>query len=281
MILAVIVTYNPDIFVLKQNIEALHSQVDKILICDNASDNTTAIADLVSEFDKVKIKKNKKNRGLPYNYNLALRYCTKKGYDWLLTMDQDTIVPSDMIEKYSSLFDDEDVAIISPRFRDDNTGQFDDDDNLDSGVTEIKQCISSASLNRVSVMDKLGGFDERMFIDYVDYDYCRRVVDFGQKIVRVNDCVISHRVGNSQIVTILGRKVIAYNHSPSRKYYYFRNRVYFAKKHHVTPLNDPTYYKSMLRNFVVLFYEENKSDKIRNALKGMFIGLFRMPVGRF
>ena len=96
------------------NIEILYSQVQYILIYDNASENINSLSTLISEFPNITLFKNTTNEGLPINYNRACKFCLENGYEWLLTMDQDTIVPPDLILNFSKVFNDSQVAIIAP-----------------------------------------------------------------------------------------------------------------------------------------------------------------------
>lgn len=273
-VLAVIVTYNPDINTLHNNLDALTPQVNHIIIYDNASDNKNDICDIVSKYDNLSIIYNSNNEGLPINYNRGLSYCIEKGYDWLLTMDQDTVVPKNLISNYKKVYDNNKVAIISPVLVDINIQTEDDvKRNLPhEEFSDIKYCISSASLNRVSILSELGGFDEKLFIDQVDFDYCRNVTNHGYTILRSNLSFISHQIGNGKIINLFGKKEVAYNHSPIRKYYFFRNRVYFARKYHITLFNEPVYYRNLLKHFIVLFYEKNKLIKIKQSIKGLLDG---------
>ena len=275
-ILAVIVTYNPDIDVLKKNIEALSHQTSEVVIYDNRSVNVDAIREISEKYETVKLVLNYDNLGLPVNYNKAIDICIEKGYEWLLTMDQDTIIPEDTIKKYSVFFKDERVAIISPVIRDIKIQT--KEEAITAVMTgemscEIEECISSAACNRVSVLKKLGGFDEKLFIDQVDFDYCRNVILHGYKIIRVNNCVVNHQIGDSHIVNVLGRKVVISNHTPIRKYYIFRNKVYFARKYHISVFDQPSYFLTMSKQFIILFKEKESVKKVKLACKGILDGL--------
>lgn len=270
-VLAVIITYNPSLPVLRRNIEILYSQVQYILIYDNASENINSLSTLISEFPNITLFKNTTNEGLPINYNRAGKFCLENRYEWLLTMDQDTIVPPDLILNFSKVFNDSQVAIIAPVMIDINYQKESEvlDTLPDEAFTEVKSCISSAALNRVSILKELGGFDEKLFIDQVDFDYCRNVIEHGYKILRCNATCIAHQIGNSKTVKFLWKDMVSFNHPPFRKYYFFRNRVYYARKYHITILNDPVYYRNLLKHFLVLFYEDKRVEKIKQAIRGL------------
>lgn len=275
-ILAVVITYNPDLEVLYSNISALSRQINHIVIYDNASTNADDVCKIARQFENVEVVANEQNDGLPINYNRGLRLCISQGYEWLLTMDQDTVVPDNLIEEYGAAFGMADVAIISPVIQDRKIQTEKDalasiqDDNV---WTEISECISSAALNRVSILNELGGFDEKLFIDQVDFDYCKNVTIHGYKIVRMNNCVVHHQIGDGSVVRVLGKDVVISNHSPIRKYYIFRNKVYFARKYHITLLKQPSYYITMCKQFLILFRENEGCKKMSMACKGIIDGL--------
>lgn len=274
-ILAVVITYNPDIEVLHKNISALSKQIDRIIIYDNASSNPNDVCKVAKQFENVEVVTNEHNDGLPINYNKGLKRCIDEGYEWLLTMDQDTVVPGELIENYSIAFDMGDVAIISPVIRDRKIQSEQDalaSIETDKTWTEIDECISSAALNRVSILNELGGFDEKLFIDQVDFDYCKNVILHEYKIVRINNCVVHHQIGDGIIVRVLGKDIVISNHSPKRKYYIFRNKVYFARKYHITLLKQPSYYVTMCKQFLILFKEKEGRKKLSMACKGIIDG---------
>ena len=99
-ILAGIVLYNPEISRLKDNIKAIEGQVDKLIIIDNGCKSKDYLS-LINE-DKVHIINLKKNRGIATALNAILQYALDNDYDWALTLDQDSVSPSNLVDTYSS-----------------------------------------------------------------------------------------------------------------------------------------------------------------------------------
>lgn len=234
-VLAAVVTYHPEIPLLKQNLDALSSQVDQILVFDNASANIGEIRNLAASFDRVRLIENDQNLGLPANYNRAARMARDLDCPWLLLMDQDTVVPSDLIRKYMEYTSDPQAAVISPVVWDVNS--LDPEEalrNLPEGpVSCVDHCISSASLNRVDILLAIGGFEERLFIDYVDIEYCMRARLNGYKILCVHDCLVKHRLGDGpeRRVRFLWKKWRIRPYSLTRTYHFYRNSIYVARKY--------------------------------------------------
>src|SRR5947209_5613325 len=69
----------------------------KLIIYDNSPCNDPNIYKVLSE--RVIYFHNKTNPGLAYPYNFALDYCNKEGIQWLLLLDQDTLLTNEYFEE--------------------------------------------------------------------------------------------------------------------------------------------------------------------------------------
>lgn len=89
--IAGIVLYNPDLGRLKENIESICKQVDKVILIDNGSDNIREIEDLIKEYLNCILLKNGENMGIAYALNQILKYAYENDVKWFLTLDQDSV----------------------------------------------------------------------------------------------------------------------------------------------------------------------------------------------
>jgi rhamnosyltransferase len=152
-----------------------------------------------------------------------------------------------------------------------------------SGVTMV---ISSGSLIELETWNRLGGFDEGLFIDYVDTDYCLKVIRSGRSIAVAAAATLSHRLGARAPGRILGRDLRPMHHAPFRHYYIARNRVRIWRRHALAvphwALFDLCF--AGLNGFRVLFLETAKWAKFKALLLGTWDGLQgktgACPVGR-
>lgn len=78
MIGAVIVTFNPEIDRIRENINAIVNQVSCVLIVDNASKNITDIMELIDGIDSVKLITLKDNLGIAAAQNTGMNFFEKK-----------------------------------------------------------------------------------------------------------------------------------------------------------------------------------------------------------
>lgn len=271
---AVLITYNPEISLLKRNLNQLCKQIDTIIIYDNNSKNQVEIQKVTQQYSNIRYYQNKENLGLPRNYNKALQICRQEGIEWLLTMDQDTVITDNMMKLYWPIMDNPDVAIISPVHIDYSIEDIKKNKHTDvEEYEEIDRCISSAALNRVNSLIEIGGFDEKMFIDYVDFDICQNVINHGYKIIQVNTCFVEHSIGHTKNVRFLWKKLQTNNHAPIRKYYFFRNKVYFSRKYNISIWKNPRFYRQYLLNLLLILYENNRMEKLKMAFKGIYDGM--------
>ncbi|MBQ3817261.1 MAG: glycosyltransferase family 2 protein, partial [Clostridia bacterium] len=229
-----ITLYNPEIPRLEENLKSVTPQVEKVYIIDNGSQNITDIRSLISEFKSVSLFENGENLGIAAALNQMSKSAFEEGYEWLLTLDQDTVIESELIKKYSRYTEMDKVALLTPYIDDEY-----EPDILRSSISTpyetVKRCYTSASLTLLSAWKEVGGYDESMFIDCVDFDYCTTLIENGYIILRDNDAVVSHRLGKAKEVRFfmpigrlfniqkLKKPFFTYNHSPLRTYYYARN----------------------------------------------------------
>lgn len=266
-----IVTFNPETSRLKKSIVAILPQVDQLIIVDNYSKNFHEIETTCKQVasEKIKLIKNSDNLGLSKAYNQIFDAIRQKS-DWLLILDDDTVCPENLIDEYKHVINhcSDKIGIISPVLFDSRINQQLWKVKSQNLYSKIDRCISSASLNNVKALDKIGGFDDRLFIDYVDFDECEKMKKAGYLIIRANRISIDHQLGDAKMYKFLFASVRVTNHSAFRKYYIARNMTFFIRKYH----NQIDVKKEKLRFFkVVLFtilFEDDKRNKLKNIHKG-------------
>jgi rhamnosyltransferase len=271
-ICAGIVLYNPNEKRLTENIESILPQVSMLILVDNSSINTESILNIWRQDSKIKIIKNIKNEGIAKALNQMCEKASVENYEWILTLDQDSVCPGNLIEKFLKFTEYSDIGIICPRFELNINGHL--LKKMTKNFDYVDYCITSASLTNLEAWNKSGKFDEWMFIDCVDYDFCLKLKNSGYKIIRVNNIIISHEVGNPQIKKLLfGWEIVLHNHNPLRNYYISRNTVYILKKY----WRNKSVYKWVPRLFYwqicKLIFEKNKKQTFVSFINGCRVGL--------
>lgn len=100
-IVAGIVLYNPNIKRLLKNIESVYPQVEKIIVFDNGSDNYEKVVKYLQKFSNIIKISSSVNKGIAHALNEIAIKAKEMRYDWLLTLDQDTVIYKNLINTYT------------------------------------------------------------------------------------------------------------------------------------------------------------------------------------
>ncbi|MGT2979230.1 glycosyltransferase family 2 protein [Streptococcus alactolyticus] len=263
-----IVLFNPDIKRLKENIDAVIIQCTHLYLVDNGSGNVDEVKGLLNQYNqsKISILWNRENQGIAKALNQLTSAAQKEGFDWILTLDQDSVVPSNIVGEFEKYINNSSVGILCPIICDRNK---DEEIKINEDCTEIDECITSGSLLNIKAWSEIGGFDERMFIDGVDFDICYRLRQRGYKIYCIHSVVLLHELGHIEYHRFLFWKVLVKNHSVFRKYYIARNIIYVAKKRKSVLLAIKGILQEVKLLGIVLLYETDKKSKSISIIKGI------------
>lgn len=271
LVCAGIVTFNPDIKRLRQNIGAIYKQVESVIVVDNGSKNISELEQFIKGKGNIILLKNKSNAGIAKALNQIFTLAEIHDFNWVLTLDQDSVCQNNMIETFLKYIYLPNIGMICPRIDYYNHKR---KKNIKyNKVDYVNACMTSASLTSLFAWKNVSGFDEWMFIDYVDNDFGQRLKLHGYKIIRVNDTVLHHMLGKSEVKKIGIIKIVVYNHSPFRNYYYVRNSIYFIKKYrkHINVLKYMTILVMWETKKLIL--EKNRKQTAKSLLKGLKDGI--------
>lgn len=280
-----IILYNPDICRMNENIDAIINQVDYVLLVDNGSENKADIEKALPKSEKIIIWYSDRNKGIAWALNKIFRISTEYNIKWILTLDQDSVCPPDIVSDYEhylcdikteeSASNDNRIGILCPTIVDKNAGV------IEGGSDEampIKRCITSGSFTSCTAWKAIHGFDERMFIDGVDFDFCDRLRKAGYQVIRVGAIRLTHELGKMTTHRFLFTTVKVQNHSAKRKYYIVRNRFYLARKEkNILDVLVSFLFVIKFSTTIILF-EKDRRAKLHAVLRGMCDGL-RLPCG--
>jgi rhamnosyltransferase len=266
---AVIVTYHPGAE-LTRNATLLRSQVGAIVIVDNGSSGESAdrINELQGQIECTVIR-NGKNEGIAAALNAGFRFAIESQYEWIVAFDQDSTVTEGFIE---ALLDTarsaSEVGIVCPTYRD--RSSLTDMVMPRRSWGELLTAMTSGSMLHRSTFQRAGPFDERLFIDSVDNEYCLRIYSMGLRVVQSERAILLHSLGRITFKRFMGRKLAATNHSAARCYYIARNRLFLLSRH-------PTDFswirfsvQEMFRELAaILLVEKHKAAKIRMMIRGV------------
>lgn len=266
-LLAGIVLFNPNLKRLQENYEAISAQVDKVLFIDNGSNNKDEIGLWLDGKTDIDFITNDINRGIATALKQIMDFAIDKQYDWVVTLDQDSVVNDKLIDNYLKYVNIPDTGLLTCNIVDRNFVEV--DQFPETGWKYVTQCITSASMMSVVAYKKTDGYDEKMFIDSVDFDICLNLKKHGLKIVKINYDGVLHEVGKGKNVRLLFKDYIVYNHSAFRNYYIARNHLYLIRKYPESFNTLKEYIREIRSEVLIILFEKNKFSKLRSRWKGI------------
>jgi rhamnosyltransferase len=219
-----IVLYNPDEDFYK-NLLSYLNEFQFIYINDNSNNENILIKDLSYRYKNIIYKYNNNNLGIAKSLNLICHDAIKDNNKYILILDQDSKILNFKYNKLinSHILINDKVAIISLSFS---------ETNFNDNLYEKDIVLSSGSILNLNIWSKMNGFEEKLFIDEVDHDYCLRILNNKFLIIGTSRKYIEHKVGFIKPHKILYIKnILVSYHNPLRTYYCFRNSNYIIFKY--------------------------------------------------
>ncbi|MCS6842037.1 MAG: glycosyltransferase family 2 protein [Roseiflexaceae bacterium] len=221
---------------LRQLAQQTHQQLT-VFVVDNGSDDQS-VELIKREAPTVHVIALPYNLGFAAGVNRALVHALSRNARYVLLLNNDTIIPPDLIERLVAHMEQEPcIGIATPKIYktghekqlwgiggrmryawltvesmgQSDRGQFDhyDFDFVFGAVMFINRAVFEA----------IGGLDERYFMYYEDIDFCLRARAAGFRIAVFPDIHVMHEGGAS---------TRAYDHL--REYYHIRSRLIFFRR---------------------------------------------------
>ena len=237
-ICAIVVLFNPDKNVFK-NILTYNSFFEKIIIVDNSKENNEKY---ILNKNYIYIPNNK-NLGIAAALNIGCKKAQEENFDFVMTMDQDSSWKKSEIKNYIIFAEkilqnknENKIESISPSLNLKHSSLYDFIYYFLNFLFHIikkrpeyeyfERVITSGNILSLECWEKSGKFNENLFIDEVDFEFCYRLIKNDYKIIRYNKAKINHLIGNSNFSIFRKDK-----HNSTRLYYIVRNCNYIIKKY--------------------------------------------------
>lgn len=259
---AVVILYNPEIDFVRHNILQYIDAVGKVLLWKNSCFEM----DFPEQYQqKIVWMGTGANEFVAKPLNEVLCWCKEQGYDYLLTMDQDStwIDFSGFLQKVQQ-YEKADIAIYSPNVN----NQF----PLSAECYEVESVITSGALVKVDTALALEGFREDYKIYWVDGEYCYYARSRGFRIVCLPHYNLKQRFGEP-VKNIFN--IYVANYSPTVYYFMFRNMFWMHREFGDKAVSWRTIgYTGFLFLRSILLVEASKIKKLSKVLKGILEGCF-------
>ena len=269
-IFSITILYNPTNRVI-ENIKTYCFLVDKLYLVDNSSECNADMFEELIKCDNVEYIWNggeNKGIGTPINETVSKLPIDKKS--WLITFDQDSEFLPDTILKMREYVESEEynetIGVVAPLAKNLLRRNFPKEafQNLPY-LTYKQEVMQSGAMHRLDILHEVGGYNDELFIDQVDYEYCARCRANGYKIVQLNRVFMLHQTEDeNHVVYSEGKNILVDKYSPERFYYQIRNQLYLARKYRKI---DPIYSEECMRGYEnsikLLKFESEKDEKTR------------------
>lgn len=277
-ICAVVVTFFPQPDT-ADNLLALAPQVGRLLIIDNGSSPETfqPLEPVARELNATVLRLGS-NFGIAKALNVGLQHARELRFRWLATFDQDSRANSGMLQAMGQALADypgaSSVGLIAPVHFDRRAGVVMSDRYREaSGATwhVIRTTMTSGNLVNVAAAEQVGGFDDSLFIDYVDNEFCLRLRQQGFQILEASRAQLSHALGNLEIRDLGIVRTGITHQSALRRYYMTRNRLLVWRQYW---RREPAWVLRDMRRFLsesagIVLFEKDARAKVRMMWRGI------------
>lgn len=226
-IVGVVILYHPDSAVVN-NIKSYADNLERLFIIDNSPQKNNAYASLAS--NKIQYLHDGNNEGIAKRLNQAIALAKTFNASLLLTMDQDSFFEEKEFDKYTTAINNftniDSLGMFGLEYENATTTQ--------KPYEQDVMLITSGSIINMQLLDKIGGFDELLFIDAVDDEFCLKILSKGFHTIKFNNIFLHHSLGETKLFRSLKslkatKRVL---HTPIRLYYIIRNNLYLKSRYH-------------------------------------------------
>ena len=237
---SIVVCYRPDVSRLLELCQSLRVDGSTIILVDNTEQPYLRDRQLPSGCQLITLGR---NTGIAHAQNVGTAAATVAGADVIAFFDQDSTIEPGLLRTLVGPLNLGVPDIVSPLYCDDvskaelpslrvnrygMTRAVHRGDS--SGPYPVDVVISSGTVATKEVFEVAGTFDEGLFIDFVDTEWCFRCRSKQVPIRVVPSAVMRHRIGSKSIN--LGFATV-FVHSPVRCYYQLRNCFHLFRKGHI------------------------------------------------
>lgn len=259
---ACVVLYNPEECVVN-NIMSYAILFEETIVVDNSEVINEYVVDKIKKIKGVTYIGLENNCGIAKALNVGIKLLCQKKYDYVLTMDQDSVFPTNeyndilkCIKKY-----DKEYSIIGLNFNYTNLEKSND-------ICVVPCWLTSGNFVNIKDYEMIHGFNEDLFIDYVDIEFGYKLYKVNKKICYLKNYSLKHQIGNPIEINMFFRKYYSMNHSPLRYYYRYRNSFYLYKVN--KSFFKKFFYKEIFINIPkMLIFEKQKIKKLKMITKGI------------
>ncbi len=227
---------------------------------------------------------NDSNYGLAVAFNQLCAAARAAGFEWLLLLDQDSALPDDFALRFRSAMESLRSApgIFAANYFTRLAGATLPGYAVPQGqkTGRVLTAINSGSLIHLGTHEALGGYDEALFIDHVDHDYCLRLKKHGSAIHATREPLFEHQIGQVIGKRRFGRVWQSSGHSPQRRQEWARGLAWMIKRYWRTAPGwcaERLFIEWPRHVMAMLILEDQRRQKTLALVKGLVQGMLSSP----
>lgn len=265
---------------------------DIILIDNKSEDNSAEMFN--RHFPEIRLIEANANLGFAGGNNLGIAYAVRENYDYIMLLNNDTIVEPDFLTPLISYMEQHpDTGVIQPLiyFQHDrslvwNGGSYYNrwlsrahtpgyNKRLQPNSTSLQEVdwvTGCAFFTRASIFQELGMLNDRFFMYYEDVDLSFRIKKAGYRLMYQPESIIYHIAGRSGKEAEKRKEGFIH---PITHYYNLRNRIWMVRKY-TKPHFIPTsvlYHSFYIASVMIYFILRGRFAKLKAAIRAVKDGL--------
>lgn len=289
-VIGVLITYQPYLKNFTKILNSITSQVFKLVIIDNASDNYLKLSEIIGGYSNIEFVSLSENIGLASAQNKGISMAKNLDATHVVFFDQDSMLNDGLVDELiraenKLINQGVKVAAVGPLFYDPDTkitfpatvfsGPFIKKIFINDQPVNATFIIASGCMVRCCILDKVGYMRDELFIDYIDVEWCLRAKSLGYSVYISPNTQMAHSIGDGRL-SLFGRTISV--HSAMRRYFLVRNIFFMLRLPYV-----PFGYKlresifNVLRCIIGIISSDNKFVYLKYVVQALHDG----AVGQF
>jgi len=213
-------------------VQQLHSFIDSgfsIILIDNGSQ--------VKDLPCTWMISNNNAGGLAGALNRGIEFACSHGVQWITLIDQDSIISPFEVAllreglQHASATSGSSNVVVGPIINDITRPKRLSVSILKDSLLPARLLITSGTTFCSAQWPSMELFNEWLFIDYIDHDWCLRLRAKGYKFFQISNVILTQTFGQyhpSALCHFLGMQL----YSPQRHYYMIRNLLWLMRQLH-------------------------------------------------
>jgi len=161
------------------------------------------------------------------------------------------------------------IGVICPVYVDDTSDNYYSKYSQDDALISVQTVASSGSYIEREIWRDVGAFDDKLFIDGIDHEWCFRLQSRGYRCFVDRRIQMKHRMGEYSITFFGTAKPV--HRDPIRHYFIIRNTLYLTSKAYIpNSWKFLELLKSIRRIVFYILASRNRSLTIKYMFQAVF-----------